>query len=121
MEFRLMRLSRLTVSVLMAASLGLVAFAEPGKDMCRSLAASFTSGGTAVRTQLWERGPDGCKKIEHVIDRAGQKSTVTGRDCNCDLIADGHESEITGEPHAVTAARLTALCHGPTLPPLAGP
>lgn len=88
-----------------------------GEEICRSLSARWSDQGAEVRTTLWESGaPSGkviCHKIEHVIVRAGAETTLTGTDCNCDLIADGQEAALAGAPHEATAARLKALCAEP--------
>jgi hypothetical protein len=107
------------------AALGLMALAGTavaGEGICRSLSARWTDQGTVFRTTMWESGAESsggrCHKIEHAISHGGVETALTGADCNCDLIADGEETKLSGAPHAETAARLKALCAGPvkTLP-----
>ncbi len=95
--------------------------AGAGEDICRSLSASWSKDGADFRTTLWESAADisngACHKIEHSVVRAGEVTTFEGADCNCDLIMDGAENNLSGGPHVSTAARLKALCAAPAKAP----
>ena len=92
-----------------------------GAETCRSVSAAWQVGGTAYTTRIWTTGDHGCKRIEHTITTPEDIETLTGLDCNCDLIADGQETRIEGSPHPYTRPKLEAVCRGPMAEPHAPP
>ena len=97
----------------LAAGLSGMAAAET----CRSVSAAWQVGETAYTTRIWTTGDHGCKRIEHTITTPEDVETLTGLDCNCDLVADGQEARIEGSPHPHTRPKLEAVCRGPMAEP----
>ncbi len=105
------------------AVVALVALApalQASAEVCRSMSMRWSAAGTDYRTQLWESGEAGCKKIEHTLIVDGEIETLTGQDCNCDLKADGFENRVIGAPSSDPARGLGAFCARPTKPPVIG-
>lgn len=110
----------------LAAAMGvfsLIATAE----ICRSVSASWKADSGVNRTVVWTRAINGCKEIEHQKaasydalatmllaqeDHVNSSSHILGTDCNCDLIADGYEGQISAPPSA-NNSKLLGVCNGP--------
>lgn len=68
-----------------------------------------------MQTRISTQAVDGCKRIFHVVDGV----ETEGRDCNCDLVADGMEARFSSPRSLYQARRLLQTCHGPSTNPIA--
>lgn len=111
------------VLVLVGSAIALQASAE----ICRSVSASWQADNAVNRTVVWTRAVNGCKEIEHQIadsyetlmtmplaqeDHRNSANHILGTDCNCDLIADGYETQFSAPPSR-NQRQLLAVCNGP--------
>lgn len=70
-----------------------------------------------MQTRMSTQAVDGCKRIFHIVDGV----ETEGRDCNCDLVADGMEARFASPASLYQARRLLEACHGPSTAPVADP
>lgn len=85
-------------------------------EICRSVSTSWqTEAGQSVQTRMSTQAVNGCKRIFHVVDGV----ETEGRDCNCDLLADGMETRFASPASLHQARRLLETCHGPSTDPVA--
>ncbi|MGB3624276.1 MAG: hypothetical protein WA989_00510 [Henriciella sp.] len=85
-------------------------------EICRSVSTSWqTEAGQSMQTRVSTQATDGCKRIFHVVDGV----ETEGRDCNCDLVADGMEARFSSPASLYQARRLLETCHGPSTAPVA--
>lgn len=103
-----------------------LALASPAAaEICRSVSATWQAAESVNRTVVWTTATDGCKDIEHQNGSSYEDiyaytpgiaspgiTAIRGIDCNCDLVADGHEANIAPPPLR-DRANLMAICAGP--------
>jgi len=86
---------------------------EPAGSVTRTL----ISGNTVNRCNRIEhqRGPDFDTIYAYYSDmETNVVSVVNGVDCNCDLVADGHEAQFTAPP-GLNGQKLLDVCNGPKI------
>ena len=86
-------------------------------EICRSVSTSWEEAGRTLQTRMSTQAIDGCKRIFHVVDGV----ETEGRDCNCDLVADGKEAQFTSPRSLYQTRRLLEACYGPSTAPVADP
>ena len=108
-------MTRLLLLLPILAAAGLANAAED--EICRSVSTSWQEAGHTYQTRMSTQAIDGCKRIFHSVDGV----ETEGRDCNCDLLADGMEARFSSPASLYQARRLLETCHGPSTDPRAEP
>lgn len=86
-----------------------IAGTASGEEICRSVSTSWNADGHSYNTRMWTKAKDGCKVIVHTIDGV----ETEGVDCDCDLVMDGFEGNISQPASDRQRRTLTDICLGP--------